>query len=249
MQRGGEQDGDGQPVTPTDTDKDSGTDQDNEAKEGHRDARNSDKQNKDSPKPDDEDTGAAGQETKAKHPYVHTYDHNHTTGPDRLIRDESYVLKATSTKIVLTAPTPSGLFYGIQTLRQLLPVSALETTYAHRTSIDDSVNAISSPDYAIPCVIIRDAPAFHYRGAHLDVARHMTDVPNIKRFIDLMAFHKLNVLHLQLTDDQGWRFEVKSHPKLHQIGAVRNETEGDGKRYDGYLTQEECKDLCTYSPK
>eukprot|EP01134_Creolimax_fragrantissima_P008613 CFRG8613T1 len=181
--------------------------------------------------------------------------HNSTIGKrseqylNKIGGDESYHIKVTSTKVVMSSSTAAGHFYAIQTLRQLLPTNTLERFSTHTSSIDDDINSIVAPQFLIPCVYVHDSPEFPWRGSHIDLARHFVDVTNLKRFIDLMAFHKLNVLHLHMTDDQGWRFEVIRHPKLTSVGAVREETNGDGKKYDGYLTQAECAELVSYARK
>src|SRR5690606_32861624 len=103
----------------------------------------------------------------------------------------------------------SGAFWGVQTLRQLLP----------------PVKGKSGQEpVAVPCVRIEDAPRFSYRGLHLDVVRHMFPVAFIKKYIDLMSRYKLNTFHWHLTDDQGWRIEIKKYPALQKVAAFRNET-------------------------
>ncbi len=144
----------------------------------------------------------------------------HNANPD--LAPEGYELIVNPDRVIIRAPQPAGLFYGTQTLRQLLP----------------------GP---IPCLRIEDKPRFSWRGAMLDVARHFFPKEFVKRYIDLLAFHKLNVLHLHLTDDQGWRIEIKKHPKLTQIGAWREETNGDGKRYGGYYTQDDLREIVAYA--
>jgi hexosaminidase len=131
----------------------------------------------------------------------------------------------------------AGLFYGMQTLTQLLPVRA-------------------NPPLLLPAVEISDYPRFRYRGLLLDVARHFYPVEFIKKHLDLMAQYKLNVFHWHLTDDQGWRIEIKRYPKLTQIGSRRRETiklhffvpyAGDGVPHGGYYTQEQIKDIVDYA--
>ncbi len=160
--------------------------------------------------------------------------------------EEGYKLTVTSSKIILAAKTSKGIFYGIQSLRQLMPVS-IELK-------DGSVSELT-----IPSVEIIDNPRFGYRGMHLDVARHFFGVEDIKKYIDLIAMHKMNTFHWHLTEDQGWRIEIKKYPKLTEIGSVRKETlighggsssnnrTFDGKEYGGFYTQEEVKEIVAYA--
>ncbi len=156
--------------------------------------------------------------------------------------DEAYDLRVTHEKVVIEGASAKGIFYGIQTLKQLLP---LKSELSNETE-----------EIGIPAVIISDAPAFDYRGMHLDVGRHMFPVDFIKTYIDLIAMHKMNTFHWHLTEDQGWRIEIKQYPKLTDIGSVRKETmieknfdpyKGDGEEYGGYYTQEEVKDIVAYA--
>lgn len=131
----------------------------------------------------------------------------------------------------------SGVFYGIQTLIQLLP---------------DSNN---TKRLKVPYISIKDGPRFAYRGLMLDVSRHFFPISFVKRIIDYMAYHKLNYFHWHLCDDQGWRLEIKAFPLLTEIGAWRNGTiiglypgiGNDGKRYGGYYTQDEIRDVVKYA--
>ena len=163
----------------------------------------------------------------------------HTDGS---LSEEAYVLSITEEQIRITGGSAKGIFYGIQSLRQILPSLILNTL---------------PQSYELPCVLIKDQPRYSYRGMHLDVSRHFFSVDFIKRFIDLLAFHKLNVFHWHLTDDQGWRLEIKQYPKLTEVGGFREETlvghyrdqphQFDGKRYGGYYTQEEVKEVLAYA--
>jgi hexosaminidase len=146
----------------------------------------------------------------------------------------------------LRAATPAGVFYGLQTLRQLLPVDA------------ESDRAPERPRFRIelPAVDIADEPRFVYRGLHLDVGRHMFPVDFIKKHLDLMALYKLNRFHWHLTEDQGWRLEIRRYPRLTEVGAYRRETligrprenaEFDGRRYGGFYTQEQVRDVVQYA--
>jgi hexosaminidase len=158
---------------------------------------------------------------------------------------EGYKLSVQKNLISLEAQTPQGIFYGMQTLRQLLPFQ-IERPF------------LSNVAWAIPCVEIEDAPRFTYRGMMLDVARHFQPKEFVKRYIDMLAYHKLNTFHWHLTDDQGWRIEIKQYPKLTEEGGFRNRTlEGayvapnerkwDNTRYGGFYTQEDIKEVIAYA--
>ena len=155
---------------------------------------------------------------------------------------EGYRLKVTPTGIVVTAQTATGLFYGGQTLRQLLPVQAF------------SDKKVTGAKWDVPAVDITDVPRFRWRGLMLDVARHFMPKEEILKFIDLLAVHKMNSLHLHLTEDQGWRMEIKKYPKLTSVGAWRKETvigkntgKYDGKPHGGFYTQKELKEVVKYA--
>ncbi len=165
--------------------------------------------------------------------------------PETIENDEGYSLSVESKSVLITGRAPAGVFYGIQTLRQLLPV---------QIEMESSVEGV---EWTVPCVEILDKPRFPYRGLHLDVGRHFFPASYIKRYIDLMALHKMNYFHWHLTEDQGWRIEIKKYPKLTEVAAFRNETlvgharqrphEYDGERYGGYYTQEEIKEVVEYA--
>ncbi|GAB2537369.1 family 20 glycosylhydrolase [Spirosoma aerophilum] len=153
--------------------------------------------------------------------------------------DEGYKLTVTPGRVVAESSTSKGLFYAAQTMRQLLPVG-------------------SSGTLSMPACAITDRPRFGYRGLMLDVGRHFMPVPFVKKFIDLMAMHKQNTFHWHLTDDQGWRIDIKKYPKLTQIGSKRAESivgqyyqnypqQFDGKPVSGYYTQEEIKDVVRFA--
>ncbi|MEL6557778.1 MAG: beta-N-acetylhexosaminidase [Bacteroidota bacterium] len=157
--------------------------------------------------------------------------------------EEGYSLSVDVDKIIITGKSPKGVFYGIQTLRQLLP---------------PGVNAVpKDQNVKVPAVIIADAPRYAYRGMHLDVARHFFPVSFVKRYIDLLAMHKMNTFHWHLTEDQGWRIEIKQYPKLTEVGAWRNGTivghypgtENDNKRYGGFYTQDQIREVVDYAAK
>lgn len=146
------------------------------------------------------------------------------------LHKEGYKLAVTQNNIVLEASKPSGLFYGVQTIRQLLPAEIEKKD-------------LQKIPWKIRTVSIKDFPRYKWRGAMLDVARHFFDVSDVKRYIDYLAFYKMNVFHLHLSDDQGWRIEIKSWPNLTAIGAS---TAVDGDR-GGYFTQEDYKDIVKYA--
>jgi hexosaminidase len=148
-------------------------------------------------------------------------------------RDEGYELTVTAERVIIAAARPAGLFYGVQTLRQLLP-SFVE----HAAVLPDTARPVTAP-----AVHVVDEPRFEWRGAMLDVARHFMSVDEVKRFIDLMALHKLNRLHLHLADDQGWRIEIASWPNLTKVGGT---TEVGG-RPGGFYTQQQYADLVAYA--
>lgn len=148
---------------------------------------------------------------------------------------EGYALTVTEHGVLLRAGTAAGLAHGVQTIRQLLPVEALRS------------QRVSDVDWTLPGVDIRDLPRLPWRGFMLDVARHFQPVPVLRRFIDLMAFHKLNVLHLHLTDDQGWRMPVPRHPLLTSVGGWRTETNGDGVPHGGTYSRTELEGLVAFA--
>ena len=143
---------------------------------------------------------------------------------DASLGEEGYELSITPDMVLLRANRPAGLFYGVQTFRQLLP--------AH-----------SSGTISLPVVSIRDMPRFAWRGAMLDVARHFFGVEDVKRYIDLISTYKINRLHLHLSDDQGWRIEIKSWPRLTEVGASTQVGGGRG----GYYTQEQYQEIVEYA--
>ena len=148
---------------------------------------------------------------------------------------EAYKLTVDKNGVNITGASAAGVFYGIQTLRKSIPAGAGEVL--------------------LPAVTINDSPRFSYRGAHLDVSRHYFTPDSIKRFIDILALHNLNRFHWHITDDQGWRIEIKKYPKLTTVAAERDETvigrnsgEYDGKHYGPfYYTQDECREIVAYA--
>jgi hexosaminidase len=159
----------------------------------------------------------------------------------------AYHLIVSESKVTIEAPEAIGLFYGVQSLRQLLPAEIEVKTLQ------------SDIEWEIPGVEINDEPRFSYRGLHLDVGRHFFPVSFIKKYIDLLAMHKMNKFHWHLTEDQGWRLEIKKYPKLQEIASKRKETlighgrkkpfKYDGKPYGGYYTQEEAREVVEYAAK
>lgn len=151
---------------------------------------------------------------------------------------EAYKLIVNDKRVCISGASEAGVFYGIQTLRKSLPVAQ-----------DINVN--------LSAVEIYDKPRFAYRGAMLDVARHFYTVDEVKTFIDMLALHNINRFHWHLTDDQGWRIEIKKYPKLMSVASERKETvvgrwySGiyDGKPYGGYYTQDELRDVIDYAAK
>lgn len=161
---------------------------------------------------------------------------------DSQLAPESYILSITPTGVVLKAAQQSGLFYGLQTIKQLLPLAIWGTVRSK-----DQV-------WTLPCCEIQDSPRFVYRGAHLDVSRHFFGVETVKTYIDLLAMHKMNTFHWHLTDDQGWRIEIKQYPRLTEVGSVRRKTmiQRDRDRFDtipqiGFYTQKEVKEIVAYA--
>ncbi len=146
---------------------------------------------------------------------------------------EGYYLAVTVKSVLIQAKTSTGLFYGIQSFFQLLPPEI------------ENQPVIMTTSWKIPCVEIFDYPRFTYRGVLLDVSRHFFSVDFIKKQLDIMAMYKLNVFHWHLTDDQGWRIEIKKYPKLTEVGSKRSEF--DGSFYGGYYTQEQIKDIVAYA--
>jgi hexosaminidase len=159
---------------------------------------------------------------------------------------EGYLLDVRPGRILIRAPEPAGLFYGVQTLRQLLPVDIFRDA--------PSGNSV----WQVPAVTIEDLPRFPWRGGHLDVGRHFMPKEFVKKYIDLLALHKLNTFHWHLTEDQGWRLEIKQYPKLTEIGAWRKETltgrmrrtndlTFDGIRHGGFYTQQDAREIVAYA--
>ncbi len=166
--------------------------------------------------------------------------------PDNAIGKEGYKLSITPAKISITANEPAGLFYGVQTLLQLLPAEI------------ESKVPVKNTKWQLPCVEITDYPRFGWRGLMLDVSRHFFTKDEVKQYIDEMARYKFNLLHWHLVDDEGWRIEIKSLPKLTAVGAWRVNRTGtfgnfqpikddEPRDYGGYYTQEDVKEVVQYA--
>ncbi len=165
---------------------------------------------------------------------------------DAAIGEEGYTLKINPQQVILSANNPRGLFYGIQTLMQLLPARDNSDAHTKKTH------------FTIPCVTITDYPRFGYRGMMLDVSRHFFSKDFIKKYIDEMAKYKFNVFHWHLTDDQGWRIEIKGLPKLTEVGAYRVPRTGKWGTFNfaqpgekatdgGYYTQNDIREIIQYA--
>lgn len=156
---------------------------------------------------------------------------------------EGYRLSVTPERVRIEAAQPAGAFYGIQTLRQLLPASIYRKA------------KVKGARWILPAVEVEDRPRFGWRGAMLDVVRHFMPKETVLKFIDLMALHKLNSLHFHLTDDQGWRIEIKRYPRLTEIGSQRDysmaghysEKRYDSKPHGGYYTQADLREIVAYA--
>ena len=174
---------------------------------------------------------------------------------------EGYELTVATNSVVIRAPTQAGLFYGAQTLLQLLPPEIF------------SSNVVTNVDWQMPCLAIRDWPRFKWRGLMLDVSRHFYNKAEVEKILDEMAMHKLNTFHWHLTDDQGWRIQIKKYPRLTQIGAWRTSEKlaaprGEGNysgnahpawmapaadkfgpdgRYGGFYTQKDIREVVAYA--
>lgn len=163
---------------------------------------------------------------------------------DANLAEEEYSIDITKANCIVRASSYNGFLYAIQTLKQL-------------TSVNIFGNEPNPAEkFLFPCVKIQDKPRFGYRGMHLDCSRHFFSVEEVKKYLDIMALYKLNRFHWHLTDDQGWRVEIKKYPKLTEVGAFRNGTvikkdwgSNDGVRYGGYYTQEQMKDIVAYAGK
>jgi len=166
-----------------------------------------------------------------------------TLDTDPVLGPEAYRLDVGADGVTVTGGDPAGVFYGLQTLLQLLPADVFRAARTRASA------------WPIPAVTISDAPRFAWRGCLLDVARHFLPKADVLRFIDLLAMHKLNVLHLHLTDDQGWRLEVPRWPRLTEVGSWRRESmvgarrhaHHDGRPHGGYYPREDLAEIVAYA--
>jgi hexosaminidase len=161
--------------------------------------------------------------------------------------EEGYRLEISPKRILLKAPKAAGIFYGTQTLRQLLPVQIYRAAKTEAT------------EWSVPCLLIEDRPRFKWRGAMLDVSRHFMPKEFVKKYIDLLAIHKMNSFQWHLTDDPGWRIEIKKYPRLTEVGSwreaspvgpideVRANKKTDGKPHFGFYTQEDIREIVAYA--
>ena len=162
---------------------------------------------------------------------------------DATIAPEGYILDITPKGIEVTASTEAGKFYAMQTIKQLLPAEV----YAPE--------GFAGKSWTLPCCRIEDEPKFAWRGMHLDCGRYFYPKEEVMKFIDMMAMHKQNMFHWHLTEDQGWRIEIKKYPKLTEVGAWRKETAGyvdkgeksDGKPHGGFYTQDDVREIVAYA--
>ena len=181
---------------------------------------------------------------------------------DPSLAEEEYVIEVTEKKATVKASGLSGYVYAIQTIKQMLPSSIWgdknSTPFVPGNPADKSVQPEQAKeaysDWALPVMTIRDYPRFAYRGMHLDCSRHFFSIEEVYRYLDIMAAHKLNRFHWHLTDDQGWRIEMKKHPRIIERGAWREGTviaknwgSNDGIRYGGYYTQDELRQAVEYA--
>lgn len=168
------------------------------------------------------------------------------TAPDKALGTEGYMLNASPDAVIIKANEPAGLFYGVQTLLQLLPKEI------------ESKSAVKNVTWTIPAIDIKDYPRFGWRGLMFDVSRHFFTKAEVKAFIDDMAKYKFNLLHMHLTDDQGWRIEIKSYPKLTSVGAWNVKKTGtfnyfsdplpdEPRDYGGFYTQDDIKEIIQYA--
>ena len=162
---------------------------------------------------------------------------------------EAYEINVTPKQVIIKGADAAGVFYGIQALRKSIPVSRLFTDPQQNFNV-----RLSDVSCQLPCGTIRDWPDFAYRGMHLDPCRHFISLDSVKVYLDMMALHNMNQFHFHLSEDQGWRIEIKKYPELTEIGAYRNGTVigHNGNLYDtirhgGFFTQDELRDLIQYA--
>ena len=156
------------------------------------------------------------------------------SGKDKL-GPEGYQLTVNRKLVRIDATTPAGAFYGVQTLYQILPVEI------------DKSGPSQNAAWSIPCLRIEDKPRFSWRGMHLDVGRHFFSKDSVKRYIDMIAAYKMNTFHWHLTEDQGWRIEIKKYPRLTTAGAWRKETMDDHTPHGGFYSQDDVREIVEYA--
>jgi len=166
---------------------------------------------------------------------------------DKNLGEEGYILNVNDRQVIITAASSKGLFYGVQTLLQMLPPQI----YSHQK--------VENVKWSIPACVIKDKPRFSWRGMHLDVSRHFFPVEFVKKYIDLIAMHKMNIFHWHLTDDNGWRIEIEKYPLLTEVAAWRVDREnmpwrevtppdpGEKATYGGFYTQNEIREVIAYA--
>lgn len=150
---------------------------------------------------------------------------------DGIINVEGYTLTITKNGVEIAALNPTGLFYGAQTLRQLMLLKSSK----------------NGEKISVPCLIIKDYPQFAWRGLMIDASRHFQDVNWVKKYIDWLAFYKINTFHWHLTDSHGWRIEIEKYSKLTSVGAWRDQEGYPGRRYGGYYTKKEIREVVKYA--
>lgn len=163
---------------------------------------------------------------------------------DNTLADEAYTLSVSAKRIHIAAAKPAGFFYALETLQQMLPSRSV---LAGRT--DEAVT-----EWSVPAVEIEDSPRFAWRGFMLDEGRHFFGKEAVKQLLDVMAAYKLNRFHWHMTEDQGWRIEIKKYPRLTQVGATRNsrvlgwgDVKPDGQTYAGHYTQDDIREVVSYA--
>ena len=161
---------------------------------------------------------------------------------DESLESEEYSIEVNGSSARIAASDFYGTLYAVQTLKQMLP----QAIYGKKPAVDEK--------WYLPCVSIKDKPRFHYRGLHLDCSRHFFSLDEVKKYLDVMAMYKLNRFHWHLSDDQGWRIEIKQYPLLTEVGAYREGTcigkdfgTNDGIRYGGYYTQDQVREIIAYA--
>ena len=162
---------------------------------------------------------------------------------DKAIKSEGYKLNITAGKVTITASKPAGFFYALQTLKQLMPRNVMAVVPCEEEKV-----------WSLPCVDIEDEPRFAWRGFMLDEGRHFYGKEEIKKIIDVMAAYKMNRFHWHLTEDQGWRIEIKKYPKLTEVGAWRDskvlawgDVKPDGQLYGGFYTKKDAQEVVAYA--